>query len=257
MREISYIRVNPTGNITILVTSPVQRPLQAETAAKIMSDLDCEQVGFVEKPVSPLAAARLQMMGGEFCGNATMSLAACLAAEKKPEAGECLEIPLEVSGAEGLLTCRVTVRDGYYEGTVRMPRIFSAEEKDGCVIVRMDGIAHIITGTDRTKAEAEAFLVQKAAAFTEEAVGLLHWKNGCLTPLVYVKPTGTMVWESGCGSGSTAVAAYEALKNGQTVTRIAQPGGIMTVETDVENGTVTKSLLTGHVVIEKTGRYNV
>ena len=78
---IHYLKFSPTGNITILVTTPVPRDRQGEIAARLLAP-DCvggEQVGFIEPPSDPRAAARLQMMGGEFCGNATMSVGAMLA----------------------------------------------------------------------------------------------------------------------------------------------------------------------------------
>ena len=73
--ELRYTVIDPTKNITLLVTTPVPRDVQPRVAAELLRrGKDAEQVGFVEG----LAAGdpRLQMMGGEFCGNATMSMAA-------------------------------------------------------------------------------------------------------------------------------------------------------------------------------------
>ena len=79
--KISFVKTSPAQNVTVLVTSPVPRDRQAETAAKLLAydGVGGEQAGFLETPTMPGADARLQMMGGEFCGNAAMSLGAYLA----------------------------------------------------------------------------------------------------------------------------------------------------------------------------------
>ena len=61
-------------------------------AARLLEP-DCvggEQVGYLEAPSDERAAARLQMMGGEFCGNATMALGALLCRREALADGELL-----------------------------------------------------------------------------------------------------------------------------------------------------------------------
>ena len=108
--NIKYHVMDPTGNITILVETPVAEASQPFVAAKLMElEPEVEQVGFLtlaetpepdrsgclqQKMASqpektqqsekiPLAESSqnkydiaLRMAGGEFCGNATMSAAA-------------------------------------------------------------------------------------------------------------------------------------------------------------------------------------
>lgn len=75
--EIQYLLADPTKNITVLVTTPVSRALQPELASLLLDlEPEAEQVGFVETAAD--GQMRLQMMGGEFCGNATMSFGAWL-----------------------------------------------------------------------------------------------------------------------------------------------------------------------------------
>jgi len=76
---LNYQKYSPTGNVTILVTTPVPRSMQPGVAARLLEDVGGEQVGFIEPVIDPRCAARLQMMGGEFCGNAPMCLGAMLA----------------------------------------------------------------------------------------------------------------------------------------------------------------------------------
>ena len=81
--ELEYTVWDPTKNITLLVSTPVERGAQAETAARLMAARpQVEQVGFLEPAAAPGAELRLQMMGGEFCGNASMSAARSSAVSK-------------------------------------------------------------------------------------------------------------------------------------------------------------------------------
>ena len=53
--------------------------------------------------------------------------------------------------------------------------------------------------------------------------------HGRLTPLVYVPAADTLFWESACGSGTSAVAAWMSRQLGKPITvSLQQPGGILT-----------------------------
>ena len=119
MKKIRYVLLNPTGNLTGLVLDPVSpedRPRITEALMK-----GCEQVGYLQPAGQSGAAVRLQMMGGEFCGNASMAAAAWLAQEgDSADQGE-RNLLLEVSGAEGTVSCRVRREKEGWRGTVEMP----------------------------------------------------------------------------------------------------------------------------------------
>ncbi|MBO5556880.1 MAG: hypothetical protein J5927_06815, partial [Oscillospiraceae bacterium] len=75
--SLQYTILDPTGNITALVESPVAVARQSAVAADLMArHPTVEQVGFVR--FAPAAGekdavqAALRMAGGEFCGNASM-----------------------------------------------------------------------------------------------------------------------------------------------------------------------------------------
>src|SRR3712207_235334 len=72
--KIEFVKINPVENMTILVKSSLPRLKYPILSQKMMrySHLYAEQVGFME-------GKHLQMMGGEFCGNASRSFAAYLA----------------------------------------------------------------------------------------------------------------------------------------------------------------------------------
>lgn len=70
-REYTVAVLDPTGNVTAIVCSDVPAAERARVAAQILRlpELGIEQVAFLTAPRSG-GEIRLEMMGGEFCGNA-------------------------------------------------------------------------------------------------------------------------------------------------------------------------------------------
>lgn len=266
--ELRYTLIDPTKNITLLVTSPVPRALQAQTANFLLKrHPEAEQVGFWEAPEDPAAAqARLQMMGGEFCGNATMSLGAWLSRENRLPWGEQHQWQLEVSGAAAPVECTVTAVRAGYLGDVAMPlpeeigtQSFPLHGKDTPLeTVHLPGICHILLPAAMIdRGEAEALLRLWSARLPEAAVGLLLWEeDACrFTPLVHVKATDTAVWERGCASGTAAVAAALTCRrrSGQCLS-VKQPGGTIAAITGYEAGHLTSLHIHGAVTMGRNFR---
>ena len=257
---IRYVTLNPTGNLTCLVLDPVAEEERARVTAELMRR--CEQVGYLEVPgrFSRQARARLQMMGGEFCGNASMGTAAWLAMQDGLTAGGKEEIFLEVSGAENPILCRVRRETTGWIGTVELPPVSGTEEIRiqgyPLTAVHMPGMTHLIHAGERMeKAEAETLLRAAAAELSAPAIGFLQWEEaeGIMTPLVFVRGSGTMVWETACGSGSAAIGAWKTLAAGtSTKVSVGQPGGRLTVETEVCRGRIRCIWLTGNIGIGET-----
>ena len=110
----------------------------------------------------------------------------------------------------------------------------------------------LTTDSLHARQKAEELLKRMASEMPEPAAGLLQWdeENGFMTPLVCVPGSGTLVWETGCGSGSTAVGAWKAGKRtGRTVTEINQPGGKILVTVLREMGKRERISMTGQVHI--------
>ncbi len=252
MNKIRYVLLDPTGNLTCLVTDPVPPGMRSAVTDTLMDR--CEQVGYLtlsgETP-------RLEMMGGEFCGNAAMACAAYLA-EKAGAKGKTT-VPLSVSGAEGTVECSVRpLSPGLWEGRVAMPTVRGCRPVDlggrTAVLVSMEGIAHLITeGPPLEKAEAEALLMKAAPALPEEAVGLLQWDGDLMRPLVLVKKSGTLVWENGCGSGSTALCAFLALSRGVKRITVRQPGGTILAEANTLSDGSVRVSITGSIRFREEG----
>ena len=253
MRSYRYVRLDPTGNLTCLVldpTAPEDEPLITRTLLQ-----QCEQVAYLEPPERPGSAAAIRLMGGEFCGNAAMATAAWLVRDEL-KAGEETSLLLEVSGAETPTPCRICRTSEGFEGTVRMPGTPRVSETvfQGLTLaqVRLKGIVHLICRNQRMEKErAEELLRRIAAQLPDEAAGLLQWDREArfMQPLVYVRGSDSMVWEHGCGSGSAAVGAYEAMASGdgKTVIPVRQPGGIITVTAEIAQGAVCSVSITGKV----------
>ena len=263
--KLRFYKLDPTGNTTILVDTPVPRADQPRVAEALMdrANLCAEQVGFLEEPSLLGARARLQMAGGEFCGNASMSLAALLALRDGAACGAEAELPLEISGADGIVPCRVTRNsEARFAGAVGMPlpeRISEAELPDGrrVPLVRFRGIAHALLPDDAlTPAQAEGIIPALCKALDVEALGMLFVRPEPLTlrPLVYVRSTDSAVWESGCGSGSAALGAYAALREQRDVRlAIAQPGGTIKAHAVFADDAVRQIEIRGNVRLVAEG----
>ena len=109
MRVLPFTKYSPCGNTTILVRESSLSPAdRARVAAEIIAPghLEAEQAGYVD---TAAPVPRLDMMGGEFCVNATRAFAALLAEEGKlsPESGGLGGI-VSVSGMPERLRVRVS-----------------------------------------------------------------------------------------------------------------------------------------------------
>ena len=266
--ELKFIKASPTENMTLLIESPVPREKQLEVAEKLIAygSVYAEQAGYIEEPEDPRAEKRLQMMAGEFCGNASLSLAAALAEEKDLSVGEETEIVLEVSGADRLVNCHLRKEENGFFGKVAMPLPKGIEKKTFCLegetyeldMVVFEGISHIIVpaslwGADGVrKAELAA---KEWAGEMPEAFGILLFDeaNSVCRPLVSVMGV-TLIWERGCGSGTSAVGCYLAEKEGRSLSvSLKQPGGIMGAEVTMEKGEIVSLSITGNVSIVAKG----
>lgn len=253
--EIEYCVLDPTGNITILVTTPVPVELQPRIAAELMRIIpESEQVGFLTHDDSCNIA--LRMAGGEFCGNASMS-AAVYAADKAGAVKS--EVVLRVSGSEEPIRAEVEkMSDGSWTGTVNMPRPAKIERvvlpgAGSVPVVCFEGIHHVILEEKIEEARAEEYARMWCRELAADAIGLmfLDRANAKLTPLVYVPSADTICWENSCASGTTAAVAYLASESGAPVRMtLSQPGGGLTVEVS-EDGIPR---LQGHVRILHYGR---
>ena len=266
--NIHFVKLSPTQNITLLIPDPVPREEQGAIAARLMAwdGVAAEQVGYIEQPALPGADARLQMMGGEFCGNAAMSLGALLAAREGLMDKESRTYNLEVSGTEGLTECTILRLNNSYLGRVRMPLPYSIDRVQldtghGMIepyAVAIPGITHVMLTADYSLTENEALhcISGWCDALHADALGILftNTTRSTIKPLVYVPETGSLCWERGCGSGTAAFGCWMALQAGTGYTGLVhQPGGDIQVEVKWADGKIVAVAITGEVRILAEG----
>ncbi|HBP38219.1 MAG TPA: hypothetical protein DD640_05675 [Clostridiales bacterium] len=231
--KLKIVRADPAGNITLLVTGKVPPEQYGSTAKKLLelTSLGGEQVGFITTPVRG-GAIRLQMMGGEFCGNALRSAGYYCAAVQ----GICgqADIPVEISGCDRSLMVSVDTRKNEARAEMPLPLGIGRVSVNGLELdtVVFNGIVHaIMPGTEPDAELARTIAASLLQKYPVAAAGALFidLPNLMMQPAVYVRDTDTLVFENSCASGSSAVAALLSRDrpNGQYDYEICQLGGLI------------------------------
>lgn len=236
----NYTVLNPTGNITALVTSEVEIEKQPFVASLIMTkEPSVEQVGFVD-----LKKRAMRMAGGEFCGNASMC-AAVMCLENKLLKSESTEMFLCVSGAPEKVAVNIKKEDeNSFLCVVSMPKAKSVSnfkftckgEKFVLPVVEFDGIYHIINEFYEKKDLFSKEIKEWCTCLGCDSLGIMNveTEKNKITPLVFVKSPETLVWENSCASGTAAAGVYFAQKNKSVFeTQFCEPGGVLGVKADV------------------------
>lgn len=240
--KITVLR--PGGNDTALVEGIVKK-----SKRKLLNDLimqsfpNVEQVGFYEYDRKSNTAT-LEMAGGEFCGNATRSLAYLLLNGKKGE------MRINVSGTTKALKAGVK-NQGTAFSYMPIYGEFNSVEKinDAIYKVEMEGITHLITAKpvnsapNEIKNLAKGLLNKYDLLYSRLASGFMfiseNKKNNSIfmEPIVWVRDIKTLFYETACASGTTAVGLWKSTQDRRPKTQlnITQPSGEMirvTVEKD-------------------------
>jgi len=252
--KLNVARADPAGNITLLVLSPVEKPARAETAARLMGmpQFQAEQVGF-RCPPQAGGDGRLEMMGGEFCGNATRAFGMLLARER----GGLPQARVEASGCPGLVTVDVDLEAGTARAEMPLPLWERRVQVLGMpgTLVHLGGISHLVV--EDVPPSLEFF--QKAEPLFQEIFGLdaygvvfLDTEGGTMTPLVKVPATGTLVWEGSCGSGSlaAAIAQSQHIADGAFAQSYLQPSGVIQAAVTRRNGAAVSAWIGGPVTLD-------
>lgn len=255
--NLTYHIADPAGNVTVIVTSPVDKSNYADISRKLMDSIDgAEQVGFFTE--SCLGGdIRLEMMGGEFCGNA-LRCAALYYAKKQPQ-WDSGYVKTEISGCDRVLN--VWVDDEKSEAEAEMPlpvdsdiaMLWKTRIADAVIF---DGIVHCVSYQDHSDikpAWLKESLRSLAIQYRTSAVGLIQLDKEKMemTPIVYVVSTDTMIYESSCASGSEAVAICLAEDefDGIYVYDLKEPGGMLRVSVEKQNGSVVSVKIGGYITL--------
>ena len=256
VRTLPFYKLSPGGNPTILVRDNSlfsQDGSAAERAAiaRVLMDPDhlgAEQVGFLD---TSRALPHMEMMGGEFCVNATRCAAfifALLGLLPKGGPPGIHEGIITASGAADPVRVRVAVspagmaslESAAGEAAIALPLPSTAVHglvhmaAPGEALVRLPGITHVLLDAamhpvpENPCAPAAAKRAEHGLD-AEEAAGVIWHFPGpggatAILPVVHVAATGSTVVETACGSGSLAVALLLAHHGGCRFA-IRQPSG--------------------------------
>nr|WP_242960927.1 diaminopimelate epimerase [Clostridium peptidivorans] len=267
--------------MTVFIKDNLPRRTHKDIAKKIMQygNIYAEQVGFIETPVTEEGkkkeTLRLQMMGGEFCGNAARSLAAYMVYSSYPSLNKVEDkylIELEVSGARDMVLCEVSTTENNNEfySKINMPLPVSIDKikfsyENGLlniIKVELPGIIHFIVDCDGIKDKQDFFTKFKSELNLDklDAFGVMFYepRKTFLEPLVYVRETESLFWERSCVSGTTALAyalSYDKKENLNI--EINEPGGKLLVEVNWCEGKIKSIKLDGKVTIVAEGTLHI
>ncbi|MBL7574450.1 Diaminopimelate epimerase [Peptoniphilus asaccharolyticus DSM 20463] len=239
-KSFEYFRANPAGNITGYVITPVYPGYRRAYAKEIIKrDPSVEQVGFIS-PSYDGAPLRMDMMGGEFCGNATRAYGLYSASFYESEGDVLIEV--YVSGVEGPTNVIVNQQEKTAYVKVEKPeRIIDVkvDDKEFKAVV-LSGIVHLIA----KDVEEDSEFVEKALKVLKdevetEAYGVIFLDTDKkeIIPYVNVPSAETLVREGSCASGSiSATYILNEDEDPDFETVIKNPNGELEVFADFTNG---------------------
>lgn len=254
-REYTVAVLDPAGNVTAIVCSDVPAAERARVAAQILRlpELGIEQVAFLTAPRSG-GEIRLEMMGGEFCGNALRCAGFYQALRNGTQGKSC--VFAEISGADGVQPVMADTAEG--TASTVMPLPLSVQPAGWADVqaarVTFAGITHFVIDC----AQPDETLVQRAIAAAPEASAVgaifLDRAHGSIKPVVFVRETASCVAENSCASGSVAAAVVLTadFADGITEIGIGQPGGTLEVGVQRTDGAVTGLSIGGAVRLTQT-----
>lgn len=279
--KLNFVELNPCMNKTVFILDDVPVEKYAEISEKIISyeNLFAEQVGFLKPPFDKNNDAHLHMMGGEFCGNATRSLAAYTTFNNQrffENGADACKLNIEVFGQDQALECNVTKTslDNTFYTDIQMPLPIGKMQiidEIGSIknIKKIDfnGITHFsvddknfnnIEEREVFFGEVKNFMEENQSSYMAFGIMFYDYEKSFMTPLVYVKGTDSLFWEKSCASGTSAFASMMTFEKNKSLNiDIAQPGGSINVNTTFENGKITKIILGSEVSVIAKGQLYV
>lgn len=210
-KTFNYFRANPCGNITGFVVAPVYPGYRKAYTDCIIEqiDKDVEQVGFIS-PAYEGAPLRMDMMGGEFCANATRAYGLYSAGFYDTDG--LVDIEVYVSGHQGTTDVIADVKNQKAYVALDAPigrENLTIAGKD-CTLIKLHGISHLVVEAEEDRDFVDKALEVLKKDYKDEAYGVLFFNKEILEmiPYVYVEGSETLFREGSCGSGTVAVVNY-------------------------------------------------
>lgn len=246
------VLANPSGNITALVKTNVAPTLRRKVAAALMrrDNLKIQQVAFITPPRFG-AQGRIEMAGGEFCGNALRCFGYYLASQR----GESATVRAEISGIDEVLSVAANLITQSAQASMPVPHKIESIVlgANPSYLVWMQGIVHAVvySAPDPTLISE----LSKTKVGLQKAFGIMFLQKETMemTPLVHVTEIATTVWEGSCASGSVAAAAVlsRELPGGLIKYTLSQPAGAISVSVFKETGHIRQIILDGKISFEE------
>ncbi|MDR2403313.1 MAG: hypothetical protein LBD78_04725 [Spirochaetaceae bacterium] len=286
--KYDLIIADPAKNITAFVLnqtpSRMGADLRAALAGALLADpaIGAEQAAFVLPPGREGNRHwRLEMMGGEFCGNAARSFGLYVAGKTGLHGRH--RVIIESSGLSVPIPVQTDTETGRAEAEIPGPSVMTTLNFEGrsLPVCIFEGITHVLAPDlepDRERFFAIKAAFERTVRSLPGAFGILFAGSPAghaavdaapppdaagaspadaavlsMTPAVYVDGTDSLVFESSCGSGSAALAVYRSrnLRDGEGRYRIAQPGGIIEVRIVKRAGAAASVAIGGRVTLRE------
>lgn len=247
----------PSGNTTAVVFDDLKNVNRQTLNQSIMSAWkgltpampSIEQCCFIILDPRPGVRAKVDMFGGEFCGNAAR-VAVWLATNGQDQTGF-----IEVSGQTSPL--RFEVNGSQVRLVMPLPesRTFTQSVPEG-MLVRLTGISQLVVTVpqgSQTPRQLLTDIVQtnRYNLASQPAVGISYYDRSSRTSrfCVWVQAVDTIFDETACGSGTCAIGIAETMRLNRSVAMsIIQPSGETIQTTCVyASGTIVSSDISGEV----------
>ena len=266
--ELEIVRSDPAGNITIFVVTPLGNAERVAAAKALLADpfLKAEQVGFALPPRKEGDLWRLEMAGGEFCGNASRSFG-LLAAARCGLTGKCT-LTIETSGMTMPMSVHIDTDAQSAEIEIPAPLAETEIEMAGqrLPLYEFEGIAHVIAADIQPDEQTARLIIKKLDECSRAKGRHLHKAAGVMffdtqkcfmRPVVWTRMMDTLVCESSCGSGSAALGVWAARNtpDAELDIDLAQPGGTITVRVAKHGGKIGRLSIAGKVTLGKPLRF--
>ncbi|MDR1859224.1 MAG: hypothetical protein LBQ69_07120 [Treponema sp.] len=260
--EMDIVRADPAGNITIFVLGLPGGMDRAAAARALLADpgLKAEQVGFALPPSKPGGLWRLEMAGGEFCGNASRGFGLLVAARTGLSGRHSLMI--ETSGVTRPLPVHIDTEAGTAEIEMPPPLAQTSVSLEGrrCPVYEFEGITHAIAENIQPDERVARSIIGKLGEGSlaegkrpSGALGVMFYdsRKRFMRPFVWTRELDALVAESSCGSGSAALGAWAARNAADAELEIdlEQPGGTITVRVAKRAGKITRLSIGGKVTL--------
>lgn len=257
--KYEFTILRPGGNDQMLIKGIIPKEQKRAINDEMIKRYpNVEQVSFYEYNIKKNFAI-LELAGGEFCGNATRSLAYLLLKGKRGE------LDIEVSGTSEKLKAGVKIKKtAFAQMPVKKKQSLKRINKK-LFRIDLEGITHLVSlestdtlSSNQLKSRALNILKKENLIYSIAAAGVMFIKEYKgfieLKPIVWVRDIETLLYETACASGTAAVGIYKTNENqkNSNKTKVLQPSGkFITAEVYKEKS--TKVYIDGEIEVLQKG----